>query len=105
VPAKAGHSLNVKLRPTTLSTQETTQPDVNQTIDSYYAEEVFDNYADHLARLFITAAGAATKERRFAETQGLKRVTQADLPLSFLPHSDVPAAMERPVPDPVPTPL
>jgi hypothetical protein len=74
-------------------------------MDSYYAEEVFDQDANDLARLFNSVAGAATKERRSAETQGLRRVTQADLPLSFFPHSDVPAATERPVPDPVPTPV
>jgi hypothetical protein len=105
VPAKAGHSMNVKLRPTALSTEKTTQPAVIQTMDSYYAEEVFDRDANDLAGLFITTAGAATKERQSAETQGRRRVTQADLPLSFLPHSDVPAATERPVPDPVPTPV
>jgi hypothetical protein len=105
VPAKAGHSLNVKVRPTPLSTEKTTQPDVIQTMDSYYAEEGFDGDANDLAELFITAAGAATKERRSAETQGLRHVTQADLPLSFLPHSNVPAATEQPVPDPVPTPV
>jgi hypothetical protein len=105
VPAKAGHSLNFKLRPTALSTEKTTQPDIIQTMDSYYAGEVFDRDANDLAGLFITTAGAATKERRSAETRGLRRVTQADLPLSFLSHSDVPAAMERPVPDPVPTPV
>jgi hypothetical protein len=105
VPAKAGHSLNVKLRPTALSTKETIQPSVIQTMDSYYAEEVFDEDANDLAGLFITVAGAATKERRSAETHGLRCVTQADLPLSFLPHSDVPAATERLVPNPVPTPV
>jgi hypothetical protein len=72
---------------------------------TYYAGEVFDRDANDLAGLFITTAGAATKERRSAGTQGLRRVTQADLPLSFLPHSDVPAATERPVPDLVPTPV
>jgi hypothetical protein len=105
VLAKAGHSLNVKLRPIALSTEKATQPDVIQTMDSYYAGEVFDRDANDLAGLFITTAGAATKERRSAETQGLRRVTQADLPLSFLPHSVVPAATERPVPDPIPTPV
>jgi hypothetical protein len=105
VPANGGHSLNVKLRPAALSTEKTTQPDVIQTMDSYYAREVFDRDANDLAGLFITTAGAATKERRSAKTQGLRRVTQADLPLSFLLHSDVPAATERPVPDPVPTPV
>jgi hypothetical protein len=72
VPAKAGHSLNVKLQPTALSTEKTTQPDVIQTIDSYYAREVFNRDANDSAGLFITTAGAATKERRFAEAQGLK---------------------------------
>jgi hypothetical protein len=105
VPAKAGHSLNVKLRPTALSTEKTTQLDVIQTMDSYYTREVFDRDTNDLAGLFIATAGAATKERRSAETQGLKQVTQTDLSLSFLPHSDVPAATERPVPDPVPTPV
>jgi hypothetical protein len=42
VPAKAGHSLNVKLQPTALSTEKTTQPDIIQTMDSYYAGKVFD---------------------------------------------------------------
>jgi hypothetical protein len=105
VPAKAGHSLNVKLRPTALPIEKTTQPDVIQTMNSYYAGMVFDRDANDLAGLFITTAGAAMKERRSAETQGLRRVTQADLPLSFLPHSDVTAATERSVPDPVPTPV
>jgi hypothetical protein len=63
----------------------------------------FDRDANDLAGLFITTAGATTKERQSAETQGLRRVTQADLSLSFLPHSDVPAVTKRPVPDPVPT--
>jgi hypothetical protein len=103
VPAKAGHSLNVKLRPTALSSEKTTQPDVIQTRD--YAGEVFDRDANDLAGLFITIAGAAMKERQSAETQGLRHVTQADFPLFFLLHSDVPAATERPVPDPVPTPV
>jgi hypothetical protein len=103
VPAKVGHSLNVKLRPIALSTEKTAQPDVIQTMNSYYAREVFDRDANDFAGLFITTAGAATKERRSAETQGLRRVTQADLPLSFLLHSNVPAATEQPVPDPVPT--
>jgi hypothetical protein len=97
--------MNVKLRPTALSTEKTTQPDVIQTMDSYCAEEVFDGDANDLAGLFISVAGAATEERRSAETHGLRRVTQADLPPSFLPHSDVPAATERPVPDPLPTPV
>jgi hypothetical protein len=96
---------DIKLRPTALSTEKTTQPDVIQTIYSYYAKEVFDRDANDLAGLFVTTAGAATKERRSAETHGLRRVTQADLPLSFLPHSDIQAATERPVPDPVPTPI
>jgi hypothetical protein len=74
-------------------------------MDSYYAEEVFDEDTNGLAGLFITDAGAATKERQSAETQGLRRVTQADLPLSFLPHPDVPAATETPVPGPVPAPV
>jgi hypothetical protein len=74
-------------------------------MDSYYAGEVFDRDANDLAGLFVTTASAATKKRQSAETQGLRRVTQVDLPLSFLPHSDVLAATERPVPDPVPTPV
>jgi hypothetical protein len=74
-------------------------------MDSYHAEEVFDGDTNDLVGLFITTAGAATKERQSSETQGLRRVTQADLPLSFLPHSNVPAATERPVPDPITTPV
>jgi hypothetical protein len=104
-PARAGHGQNVKLRPTGFVAEKIIQPGVNQTMDSYYAEEVFDEDANDLVELFITDAGAATKERRSAETQGLRRVTQADLPLSFLPYSAVPAAAEEPVPDPVPTPI
>jgi hypothetical protein len=104
-PARAGHGQNVKLRPTGFAAEKIIQPGVNQTMDSYYAEEVFDEDANDLAGLFIIDAGAATKERRSAETQGLRRVTQADLPLSFLPYSAEPAAVEEPVPDPVPTPI
>jgi hypothetical protein len=105
VPAKAGHSLNVKLLTTALFTETTTQPDVIQTMVFYYAEKVFDGDANDLAGLFVTTAGAAIKERRSAESQGLRRVTLDDIPLSFLPHSDVPAATERPVPNPVITPV
>jgi hypothetical protein len=39
VPAKAGHSPNVKLQTTALSTEKTTQSDVIQTMDSCYAGE------------------------------------------------------------------
>jgi hypothetical protein len=48
VPAKAGYGMNVKLRPTLLSTGKSTQLNVNQTMDSYYAEEVFDEDANSL---------------------------------------------------------
>jgi hypothetical protein len=83
VPAKAGHSLNDKLKPALLPTMmKATQSGASQTMDSYYAEEVFNGGTNDLAELFTVAAGAATKERRSAETQGLRRVTQADLPLS-----------------------
>jgi hypothetical protein len=61
-----------------------------------------------LAEQFTVAAGAATKERRSAETQGLRRVTQADLPLSFLPYpddADVPAVADRHAPAPEPAPV
>jgi hypothetical protein len=74
-------------------------------MDSYFAEEVFDEDAYSLAELFLTDAGAATKERRSAETQGLRRVTQAELPLSFLPYSAEPAAADETVTEPVPTPV
>jgi hypothetical protein len=108
VPAKAGHSLNDKLKPALLSTMQATQSGASQTMDSYYTEEVFNGGTNDLAELFTVAAGAATKERRSAETQGLRRVTQADLPLSFLPYlddTDVPAVADRRAPAPKPTPV
>jgi hypothetical protein len=88
-----------------LAAEKIIQPDVNQTMDSYYAEEVFDEDANGLAGLFTPVAGAVTKERRSAETQGLRRVTQADLLLSFLPHPNEPTETETPIPDPVPAPV
>jgi hypothetical protein len=72
-------------------------------MDSYFAEEVLDEDAYKFAEPFLTDTGAATKERHSAETQGLRRVTQTDLSLSFLPFSAEPAAADKPVPEPVPT--
>jgi hypothetical protein len=102
-PARSGHGQNVKLQSTGLATERINQSGVNQTMDSYFAEEVLDEDAYSLDDLSLTDAGAATKERRSAETQGLRRVTEAELPLSFFPYFAEPAAADEPVPEPVPT--
>ena len=85
VPAKAGHSQNVKLRPTALSTEKTTQPNVNQTMDSYYAEEVFDEDANNLAGLFITDAGAANEGKTIRGDSGSKACDPGRSPTLFPP--------------------
>jgi hypothetical protein len=64
VPAKAGHSLNDKLKSALLPTMKATQSGVSQTMDSYYAEQVFNGDTNDLAEFFTVTAGAATKERR-----------------------------------------
>jgi hypothetical protein len=103
VSAKARHSLNDKQKPTLLPTMKATQSGASQTMDSYFAKEVFNGNTNDLAELFTVTAGAGTKERQSAETQGLRRVTRVDLPLSFLPYpddADVPAVADSRTPAP-----
>jgi hypothetical protein len=95
VPAKSGNSLGVKLKPALLSATKISHSDVGQTMDSYYAEVVFNESPHYVVEPFAMNARAARTERRSAETQGLCRVTQADMPLSYLPYPDAP--QEHPV--------
>jgi hypothetical protein len=82
-PARSGHGQNVKPQSTGLAAERINQSGVNQTMDSYFAEDsVLDEDAYSLAELFLTDAGTAIKERRSAEMQSLRRVTQVDPPLS-----------------------
>jgi hypothetical protein len=83
VPAKSGNNLNVKSKPTLLSATKTFHSDASQTMDSYYGEEVVNEIPHHVLTPFAANAQAARVERRSAETQGLRRVTQADMPLSI----------------------
>jgi hypothetical protein len=90
VPANSGNSLNVKPKPALLSATKISHSDVSQTMDSYYAEVVITESPYCVVEPFAFNARAARTERRSAETQGLKRVTQAEMPLSFLPYPDAP---------------
>jgi hypothetical protein len=101
VPAKSGNSLNVKPKPALLSATKTSHSDASQTMDSYYAEEVVNESPHHVLTPFAVNAQAARVERRFAETQGLKRVTQADMPLSYLLYCDE-QREQYPVTEPAP---
>ena len=62
-------------------------------MDSYFAEVVINENSyytvEPFARPFTADARAAVRERRSAETQGLWMVTQADMPLSYIPFPDV----------------
>jgi hypothetical protein len=71
IPAKADGSLSAKLKPALLATVKNSQLDASQTMDSYFAEEVYIEDADILSELFTATAGAATKERRSAESRGI----------------------------------
>jgi hypothetical protein len=101
VPAKSGNSLNVKPKPSLLSATKTSHSDVSQTMDSYYAEVVVNESPHYVLEPFAVNTRAARTERRSAETQGLRRVTQADMPLSYLPHSDA-QREQHPVTEPAP---
>jgi hypothetical protein len=61
-PARSGHGQNVKLQSTGLATERINESDVNQTMDSYFAEEVLDENAYSLADLFLTDAGAQQRK-------------------------------------------
>jgi hypothetical protein len=50
---------------------------------------------------FVVNTRAARMERRSAESQGLRRVTQADMPLSYLPYTDA-QREQHPVTEPAP---
>jgi hypothetical protein len=86
VPAKSGNSLGVKLKLALLSATKISHSNVGQTMDSYYAEVMFCESPHYVVEPFAVNARAARTERRSAETQGLRRVTQADMPLSYLPY-------------------
>jgi hypothetical protein len=70
-------------------------------MDSCYAEVVVNESPHYVLKPFAVNTRAARVERRSAETQGLRRVTQADMPLSYLPHSDA-QREQHPVTDPAP---
>jgi hypothetical protein len=101
VPAKSGKSLNVKHNPALLSATTTSHSDVSQTMDFYHAEEVVNESPHHVLTPFSVNAQAARVERRSAETQGLRRVTQGDMPLSYLPYPDA-QREQYPVTEPAP---
>jgi hypothetical protein len=81
VPAKSGSSLNVNLGPALLSATKEPQSHVALTMDSYYAEVVTTDCPYCMVEPFVADARAARTERRSAETQSLRRVTQSGMPL------------------------
>jgi hypothetical protein len=70
-------------KPVLLSATKISRPDANQTMDSYYAKVMVNESPYHVVESF--AARVAT-QRRSAEAQGLRSVTQADMPLSYIPR-------------------
>jgi hypothetical protein len=71
-------------------------------MDSYYAEVVMTECPHSMIEPFAVNARAARTERRSAATQGLRRVTQSEMPLSYLPYPDAPTQEQHPVRKPVP---
>jgi hypothetical protein len=89
VPAKLGSSLSVKPKPALLSAMKVSPPGVKQSMDDYYAEVMInESPSNHEVEPFAVNVKAATIQRRSAETQRLRQVTQADMPLSYLPYPD-----------------
>jgi hypothetical protein len=91
----------VNLGPALLFATKEPQSDVALTMDSYYAEVVTTDCPYCMVEPFAADARAARTERRSAETQGLRRVTQSGMPLSYLPLKDAPQA-QHPVREPAP---
>jgi hypothetical protein len=92
----------VKPKPALLSATKNSHPDVKQTMDSYYAEVVIEKSPYHEVEPFAVNVRAATTQRRSTKTQRLRQVTQADMPLSFLPYPDAPQKQHPPNKEPAP---
>jgi hypothetical protein len=103
VPAKLGSSLSVKPKQALFSATKDYPPGVKQTMDSYYAEVVIDESPYHEVEPFAVNVRAATTQRRSAETQRLRQVTQADMPLSYLPYPDATREQHPPNTEPAPS--
>jgi hypothetical protein len=101
VLAKSGCSLNVNLGPALLSATKEPESDVALTMHSYYAKVVTTDCLYCMMEPFAVDARAARTERQSTETQGLRRVTQSGMPLSYLPLPDAPQA-QHPVREPAP---
>jgi hypothetical protein len=102
IPAKTGSSLSANLGSALLSATKEPQSKGNLKMDSYYAEVVMTECPHSTVEPFAVNARAAMMERRSAETQGLRRVTQSEMPLSYLPYPDAPTRVQHPVREPVP---
>jgi hypothetical protein len=103
VPAKLKSSLSVKPKPALLSAMKDSPPGVIHTMDSYYAEVVIDESPYHEVEPFAMNVRAATTQRRSAETHRLRQVTQADMPLSYLPYPDATREQYPPNTEPAPS--
>jgi hypothetical protein len=103
VSAKVKSSLNVKTKPALLSATKDSPPAVKHTTDSYYAEVVSDEDSYQVMEPLAVNVRAATTQRRSTEIQRLRQVTQADMPLSYLPYSN--AVQEQYPPNKEPAPL
>jgi hypothetical protein len=102
VPAKTGSSLSANLGSALLSATKEPLSKGNLIMDSYYAEVVTTKCPHSTVEPFAANAGAARTERRSAETQGLRRVTQSNMPLSYLPFPDAPMQEQHPMKEPAP---
>jgi hypothetical protein len=103
VSTELGSSLSVKPKPALLSAMKDSPPGVKQTMDSYYAEVVIDESLYHEVEPFAVNVRAATTQMRSAETQRLPQVTQADMPLSYLPYPDATREQHPPNTEPAPS--
>jgi hypothetical protein len=96
-------TVTVKPKFALLSATKDSPPGVKQTMDSYYAEVVIDRSPYHEVEPFAVNVRAATTQRRSTETQRLRQVTQADMPLSYLPYPDATREQHPPNMEPAPS--
>jgi hypothetical protein len=103
VPAELGSSLSLKSKPALLSATKDSPPGIKQTIDFCYAKVVTNESLYHMVELFAMNVRAATTQKRSAETQRLRQVTQADMPLSYLSYHDASHEQHSPNVKPAPS--
>jgi hypothetical protein len=102
VPAKLGSSLSVKPKPALLSATKDSPRGVKQTMDSYYAEVVIDKSPYHEVKPFCSERESGNHIEEVCR-YSLRQVTQADMPLSYLPYPDASREQHPPNKEPAPS--